>query len=111
MTIPLASYQAEGLPYWETQESGIFVPSEQDYHATTRTQMSSVNAYRLPPYLRFDLSYSFLWRRRRVSHELTIGIYNILNRKNPYLIYYERNSWRQLSILSLVPSVRWELRF
>lgn len=111
MTIPLASYQAEGLPYWETQESGIFVPSEQDYHATTRTQMSSLNAYRLPPYLRFDLSYSFLWRRRRVSHELTIGIYNILNRKNPYLIYYERNSWRQLSILSLVPSVRWELRF
>ena len=46
-----------------------------------------------------------------LSHELTIGIYNILNRKNPYLVFYERNSWRQLSILSLVPSVRWEMRF
>ena len=46
-----------------------------------------------------------------LSHELTIGIYNILNRKNPYLVFYERNSWRQLSILSLVPSVRWEMHF
>ena len=111
MTIPVASYQAEELPFWNAQVGGGSSSYLWDYHATTRTQMSSLNAYRLPAYMRFDLSYSFLWHRRRVSHELTIGIYNILNRKNPYLIYYERNSWRQLSILSLVPSVRWEMRF
>ena len=109
MTIPVASYQAEELPFWNAQVGGSSYLW--DYHATTRTQMSSLNAYRLPAYMRFDLSYSFLWHRRRVSHELTIGIYNILNRKNPYLVFYERNSWRQLSILSLVPSVRWEMRF
>ena len=73
--------------------------------------MSTMNAYRLPPYIRLDLGYSFLWRREKVTHELGISIYNVLNRRNPYLIFHENGRWRQLSLLSIVPSVRWEIRF
>jgi len=111
MTIPIASYQAEELPFWNTQKGGILVPPEQEHHATTRTEMSTMNAYRLPPYIRLDLGYSFLWRREKVTHELGISIYNVLNRRNPYLIFHENGRWRQLSLLSIVPSVRWEIRF
>ena len=46
-----------------------------------------------------------------MTHELGISIYNVLNRRNPYLIFHENGRWRQLSLLSIVPSVRWEIRF
>jgi len=52
-----------------------------------------------------------LWKRRTWQHELTFSLYNVLNRKNPYLVFHEEDRWKQLSLLSIIPSIRWELRF
>ena len=111
LTIPLQSYEGIELPYWSTRgRGGIYVPPMQEYHATVRTQMSSVNGYRLSPYIRVDAGYTFLWQRGNRKNELTLSVFNLLNRKNPYLIFYEKGLWKQLSILPIVPSIRWKMQ-
>lgn len=108
MTIPLSQYEGADLPYW-TYNKGL--GTTEGYFASIRYEMSEINAYKLPDYMRMDLSYSFLWKNRRTSHELMLSVYNVLNRHNPYLIFFEDNRWQQMSILPIVPSIRWELRF
>ena len=73
--------------------------------------MSKVNAYRLDNYLRVDVGYSLMWKHRKWNHELTFSVYNLLMRNNPYLVFHEDEKWKQLSLLSLVPSIRWEVHF
>lgn len=111
MTLPVTVYRAEELPFWDTQSGGIHVPPKQNYHATTRTAMTSVNGYRLPYYLRLDAGYTFRWQRTRLRHELTISVYNVLNRHNAFLTFYDDDRWKELSIMPLIPSIRWETRF
>lgn len=111
LTHPVASYHGESLPFWENREGGIHVPPMEDYHARVRTEMSSKNGYRLPNYFRIDIGYNFLWKRKRTTHEFSISVFNVLNRHNPILIFYEDDTWKQLSILPVIPSIRWELRF
>jgi hypothetical protein len=111
MTIPVATYSAEDLPFWETTSSSSTHNHLYSFHANYRTQMSKVNEYRVANYLRLDVGYSVLWKRRTWQHELTFSLYNVLNRKNPYLVFHEEDRWKQLSLLSIIPSIRWELRF
>lgn len=110
MTVPQSTYIAEDLPYWNT-ETGAIYGNLYHYHAQTRTQMSKVNAYRLDNYLRVDVGYSLMWKHRKWNHELTFSVYNLLMRNNPYLVFHEDEKWKQLSLLSLVPSIRWEVHF
>lgn len=45
------------------------------------------NNYRMPAYHRLDLSYSFKWTtRRHRDATLSLGIYNVYNRINPYYL-------------------------
>jgi len=34
-----------------------------------------------------------------------------MNRKNPYLIFYEDGTYKQLCILPVMPSVNWKIQF
>lgn len=111
MTVPVSVYQSADLPYWETMGISNLHNDLYDYHSSYRTEMSSINGYRLRPYFRIDVGYSFLWKHRTWHHELTLSLYNVLNQKNPYLVFHEDGAWKQLSLLSIVPSIRWEVHF
>lgn len=108
-TIAESSYKAEELPYWDTRLGTV--PSMEDYYARTRIGMSSVNGHRMPAYFRADAGYSILWKGKKVDNELTISVFNVMNRKNPYLMFYDEDGWKQMSVLPIVPSIRWEVRF
>jgi hypothetical protein len=45
------------------------------------------------------------------THDFTIGVFNVLNRQNSYLIYNEDGIWKQLSIFPIIPSIQWSLNF
>jgi len=110
ITLPIAMYQGIEPPYWR-QQSVIYVPPKEEENALYRQLMSGTNEYLLPSYLRVDISYSFLRIGKRFTHEFVIGIFNVLNRHNPYLIFYEDDRWKQLSIFPILPSVKWSLSF
>jgi hypothetical protein len=109
-TIPVATYDGILPPFWNSQ-SGSNTNSTMDENAYSRQLMSSVNGYDMPTYFRIDIGYCFIKKSRYSEHELTLGVYNVLNRKNPYLIFYEDGTWKQLSILPIMPSVNWKIQF
>ncbi len=110
-TLPVASYQGVIPPYWNEREQGQSFPQQLDDNAYHRQEMTGRNDFRMKDYLRMDLAYTFIKHRPKSTRELSFSIFNVLNRKNPYLLFYEENKWQQLSIAPIMPSIRWSKSF
>lgn len=76
------------------------------------------NEYRIPDYLRIDLSLTFGSVVKPWDDQLVFSVYNLLGRRNPYSVFYQRvqerlvaNSFK-LSILGAAfPSVTYNVNF
>ncbi|MCT4603490.1 MAG: carboxypeptidase-like regulatory domain-containing protein [Marinifilum sp.] len=110
-TLPIASYQGIIPPYWNTREQGLSFPDQVNENAYHRQEMTSRNGFKMEDYFRVDLSYTLIKHRPKSTRELSFSIFNILNRQNPYLFFYDDNKWQQLSIAPIMPSLRWTLSF
>jgi hypothetical protein len=83
----------------------------------------SRNNFRMPAYHRMDASVNFHKDLKRGSRTFNISVYNLYNRKNPYMVYesnrysYTYNGQRygsalvQLSIFPIIPSVSYIYKF
>lgn len=109
-TIPIGEYKGITPPYWTIFHNSP-INSVQNEMCYYRQVMSEENNYTMPYYFRVDIGYSFTKTNKHSTSELTLGLYNILNRQNPYLIFYQDNSWKQLSILPIIPSIEWTIGF
>ena len=83
------------------------------------------NNFRMPDYHRMDVGVNFHRQfeqrqgRRQMSRTINVSIYNLYNRKNPYMIYesheYSYKGYNgalvQLSIFPILPSVAYTLKF
>lgn len=79
---------------------------------------SARNSYRTPPTHHLDVAATYTHRGPKLTYEWAIGIYNLYNRYNPYIIYFTDNDERpsgtsamQRSLYGIVPSVSYTLRF
>ena len=80
---------------------------------------SGRNNFRMPDYHRMDISANFHRKFRRCSRTINVSVYNLYNRKNPYMIYesheYTYKGYNgalvQLSIFPILPSVAYTLKF
>lgn len=110
-TLPVSTYDGVIPPYWHGSKSRV-MPIEFEDYATDRLEMSGVNGYKMKDYFRIDVGYSFVKRRPSGrSRELVISVYNLTNRHNPYMYYNDDGQWKQISILPVMPSVRWTLEW
>ena len=107
MTAVLRQYEGSSLPYWDDYSYDAAFVNQ----IFNRMEMSSVNGFRLPAYFRIDVSYGFEIYRPRTVHNLDITVFNVLNRHNPYMIYNDGGVWKQISIIPLMPSLRWSVSF
>ncbi|MEZ5058108.1 MAG: TonB-dependent receptor plug domain-containing protein [Saprospiraceae bacterium] len=85
----------------------------------------SKNAFRMSNYHRLDLSVEFLKKKPKWERKWVISIYNTYNHNNPYFIYpstsntYDQNgnlveskrSFKEVSILPIIPSVSYQFKF
>ena len=85
--LSIGEYLGETPPFWDQREGGIEISSQMNNQAYHRQLMSSKNGYLMPNYLRLDIGYSFKRIRKKYKREFTISIFNITNRKNPYLYF------------------------
>lgn len=76
------------------------------------------NNYRTPATHRLDISANYKHVGKKFTYEWTIGIYNLYNHYNPYMIYFEdcpdnASGTRavQYSMYGIVPSVSYTLKF
>mgnify|MGYP001397923329 CR=1 FL=1 len=77
------------------------------------------NDFTMSPYHRLDLGCSFTKKKKWGERVLTVSIYNIYNRKNPFFIYLQEatengieiKQARQISLFPIIPSIRYSLNF
>lgn len=83
----------------------LFGYMEQDFY-------TSFNNYRMPPYIRCDLS-AVLEIRSRFPQTIHVGIYNVFNRHNPFTLSFdpETKQWQQISLLPIMPSLKYSITF
>ena len=110
MTVQKSQYLGVKPPYWDTGLSGMYSDKFQD-NIYDRMEMSAVNGHRMKAYFRLDVAYTFKFLLERSTHDLTVSVFNVTNRHNPYLIYNDYGTWKQVSIMPVMPSVRWSVRF
>ncbi|MBR4227919.1 MAG: TonB-dependent receptor plug domain-containing protein [Bacteroidales bacterium] len=72
-----------------------------------------VNNYQMPMVLRLDLGYQFSFTTGRVAHEVNVGVCNVTNHFNPFMIYFDSKTetWYQLALLPILPNFSWRLSF
>ena len=110
-TLPVSVYEGVLPPHWAKRIDAYGFPQEVIQNIYSRQELDAKNSFRLPDYFRIDISYTFCFHHKRSDSELTLSVYNVTNRHNPYAIYNEGWEWKQVSILPILPSVRWAIRF
>ncbi len=93
--------------------------SKFQYAGSERVYFSERNAYRIPDYFRIDFSINIEGNHkvRKLAHSSwSIGVYNLLGRKNPYSVYFTPVNGTlqgyQLSIFAQpIPFITYNFRF
>jgi hypothetical protein len=89
------------------------------YAGSVRTLYADRNAYRIPDYARTDVAVNIYGNhkvRQWLHSSWTVGVYNVLGRRNPYSVYYVSENGRtngyQLSIFgAAIPFVNLNIQF
>lgn len=71
---------------------------------------SSRNGYRLPDYHRLDIAIQFKRSFLKADRTISIGIYNVYNRKNPFLLFWDQDSegtmkLYQITLFPIMPNI------
>ncbi|GAB3422828.1 TonB-dependent receptor [Niabella aquatica] len=89
------------------------------YEGAERVLYSDRNQYRIPDYYRTDFAINIEGNHKvhqKTHNSWTLGVYNMLGRRNPYSVYFVTESGRvngyQLSIFgSAIPFINYNIRF
>lgn len=108
VTIPLGYYEGIMPPYWD-REGTLSYPPDFYNQIYDRQQMSPKNGYQMEDFFRIDLGYTLRRTGPKTVNEFGLSVYNVLNRHNPYMYFREDGQWKQISILPIVPSIRWSI--
>lgn len=99
---------------WDTLQDGAlpgFFIGQKEW--LSLPMISALNNYELPAYIRWDAALHLDIKGRRASHEIGLGVYNLLNRHNPFMLRYNPVSytWNLISLLPIMPSLNWRMSF
>jgi hypothetical protein len=82
-----------------------------DQNGREVTIYSERNSFRMPVYHRFDASFSFHKQKAKWQRSWIVGVYNVYNRRNVFYIYQVNNKYKQVSLLPMIPSVSYQIKF
>jgi hypothetical protein len=98
----------------------ITLPIGRYYYAgSQRVLYSDRNAYRIPDYFRIDMSLNIDGNHKvnqKTHNSWTVGLYNLMGRKNPYSVYYVSengliNGYKLSIFGSVIPFVNFNIFF
>ena len=95
-----------------------------DYNETSSDDLSYIssrNNFRMPNYHRLDIGANFhrVFKNPRLHRTISVSVYNVYNRKNPYMLYVSNtrsyngypSALMQLSLFPILPSVAYTFYF
>ena len=73
---------------------------------------NGINNMRLPAYHRLDFSYKRMWKTLKGRDWYwSANIYNVYARQNPVYIYYDKDKVKQVALNSVIPTLRFGMKF
>ena len=74
---------------------------------------SGINNVQLPDILRLDVGYQFGFTTGKLKHDVNVGICNVTNHFNPFLLYYDTSTegWKEMALLPIMPNFSWRVEF
>ena len=98
---------------WETVPIGHYSVPSLTGEEFTVDLYSGMNNYRMPTFFRWDAGWYLEKESARAKHRLNLGVYNLTNRHNPFLITYDAGTkeWKQISLLPIMPSISYRISF
>ncbi len=112
---------ALSLPIEQYAGTGLNQTEDYYYYFNNVEYYEGRNGFRAPAYHRMDLGVNFYKKKKRGERTLSINIYNVYNRKNPFMIYFS-NEWnqqsgqsvtrlKQMSLFPIIPSFSYSFKF
>ena len=83
------------------------------YLETDAEYYEGVNSFHMPEVFRIDLGYEHSFSSKRAKHTVNIGICNVTNHFNPFMLYYDTQAdgWKMISLLPIFPNFNWRISF
>ena len=74
---------------------------------------NGINNFHMPMIIRLDLGYQHSFQTGNLQHELNLGICNVTNHFNPFMIYYDadKENWSELALLPILPTFSYRIVF
>ena len=72
-----------------------------------------VNNFHMPTVFRLDVGYERKFRTKRAKHTVNLGVCNVTNHFNPFMLYYDAQAegWKMLALLPVMPNFSWRVAF
>ena len=98
--------------HWENgapQKYNMHIPGSE----WTAEYYAGVNRFHMPDVFRLDLGYQHSFMTKSVRHDLNVGICNVTNHFNPFMLYFdtETESWKMLALLPILPNFSYRIVF
>ncbi len=89
-----------------------FIGKDTWFNAPSADYYNGPNNYRLKTYHRLDLGFHMERQKRRGTRTWSLGLINVYNRMNPYIIYRdEKAQFKQLVMFPIMPFVSFKRSF
>ena len=97
---------------WENAAAQEYIVHTPEGEKTAQ-YFTGINNYQMPDIIRIDAGYTHSFKTAGTSHEVSLGICNITNHFNPFMLYYDTGikEWKMLAILPIMPNFRWRIEF
>ena len=72
-----------------------------------------VHNFHMPAVFRLDLGYEFSFTTGRVKHDVNLGVCNVTNHFNPFMLYYDARSetYKMIALLPILPNFSYRISF
>ena len=99
--------------HWENGAAMTYSMHTLEDTAWRAEYYSGVNNYRMPTVFRLDAGYQFSFTSGRIQHEVNLGVCNLTNHFNPFILYYDGSteSWKEMALLPIMPNFSWRVAF
>ena len=98
--------------HWESGEAVTYdLPYMDD--TFTAKYFSGVNNYHMPTVFRLDLGWQKNFTTGRLEHSVNLGVCNVTNHFNPFMLYFDADSesWKEIALLPIMPNFSWRVSF
>lgn len=74
---------------------------------------SGIYNYQMPTVFRLDVSYHRNFKTKHITHDLNVGIYNLTNHFNPFMLYFnaKEEKWNAVALLPIMPNFSYRITF